>query len=113
MAMADSKLHLPQNPTLADIQQYVIDMEKERGFSGIGVTEQTLLLIEEVGELCKVIRKHHTSMGIDVNKHYDFDAAGEVADVLIMLTAVANRLDINFEQAFRDKEEQNKQRTWK
>jgi NTP pyrophosphatase (non-canonical NTP hydrolase) len=111
--MAGSKLRLPQNPTLADVQQYVIYMEKERGFSGIGVTEQALLLVEEVGELCKVIRKHHTSMGIDVNKQYDFDAAGEIADVLIMLTAVANRLDIDIERAFREKEEQNKQRTWK
>jgi NTP pyrophosphatase (non-canonical NTP hydrolase) len=108
-----SKLHLKENPTLADIQQYVIDMEKERGFSNASVAEQSLLLVEEVGELCKVIRKHHTTMGVDVNKQYDFDAAGEIADVLIMLTAVANRLDIDIERAFRDKEEQNKQRTWK
>ncbi len=108
-----SKLLLKENPTLADIQQYVIDMEKERGFSHVGIVEQSLLLVEEIGELCKVIRKHHTAMGVDVNKQYDFDAAGEIADVLIMLTAVANRLDIDIEKAFRDKEEQNKQRTWK
>jgi NTP pyrophosphatase (non-canonical NTP hydrolase) len=108
-----SKLFLKENPTLADIQQYVIDMEKERGFSDEGVVEQSLLLVEEVGELCKVIRKHHTTMGVDVNKQYDFDAAGEIADVLIMLNAVANRLGIDIEKALRDKEEQNKKRTWK
>ncbi len=108
-----SKLFLKENPTLADIQQYVIDMEKERGFSQVDVVPQCLLLVEEVGELCKVIRKHHTTMGIDVNKQYDFDAAGEIADVFIMLNAVANRLDIDIEKALRDKEEQNKQRTWK
>lgn len=108
-----SNLHLKENPTLGDIQQYVIDMEKERGFSHEGIVEQSLLLVEEVGELCKVIRKHHTTMGVDVNKQYDFDAAGEIADVLIMLNAVANRLGIDMEKALRDKEEQNKQRTWK
>lgn len=107
-----STLFLKENPTLADIQRYVIDMEKERGFSDVDVVPQCLLLVEEVGELCKVIRKHHTTMGIDVNKKYDFDAAGEVADVLIMLNAVANRLGIDIEKALRDKEEQNKLRTW-
>lgn len=108
-----SNLSLKQNPTLADIQQYVIAMEQERGFTQQGVVEQTLLLVEEVGELCKVIRKHHTSLGIDTGKEYDFDTAGEVADVLIMLNAVANRLGVDIERALRDKEEQNKKRTWK
>lgn len=107
-----SNLFLKDSPTLADIQQYVIAMEKERGFSHEGVVPQCLLLVEEVGELCKVIRKHHTTMGVDVNKKYDFDAAGEIADVFIMLNAVANRLGIDIEKALRDKEEQNKQRTW-
>jgi NTP pyrophosphatase (non-canonical NTP hydrolase) len=108
-----SDLHLKDAPTLADIQQYVIDMERERGFSNSGVLEQFLLLVEEVGELGKVIRKHKSSLGIDANKQYDLDAAGEVADVLIMLSAVANRLGIDMEQALRGKEEQNKKRTWK
>lgn len=108
-----SKLNLKPDPTLADIQQYVIDMEKERGFTESAIVDQTLLLVEEIGELCKVIRKSHTTLGIDVNKKYDFDTAGEVADVLIMLCAVANRLGVDIEKALREKEEQNKKRTWK
>ncbi len=108
-----SKLHLKNNPTLANIQQYVMDMEQERGFTHSGILEQFLLLVEEIGELGKVIRKHNTSLGIDTNKKYDFDAAGEVADTIVMLCAVANRLGVDMEQAFRDKEEKNKKRTWK
>lgn len=108
-----SKLHLKTDPTLADIQRYVIEMEQERGFTHSDILEQFLLLVEEVGELGKVIRKHHTSLGIDTAKQYDLDAAGEVADTLVMLCAVANRLDIDIEQAFRNKEEKNKKRTWK
>lgn len=108
-----SKLFLKKNPTLADIQQYVRDLEAERGFTEHGVVDQSLLLVEEIGELCKVVRKYHTNLGIDTAKKYDFDAAGEVADVFMMLTAVANRLGIDMEQALRDKEERNKQRTWR
>ncbi|HEV2412636.1 MAG TPA: hypothetical protein VGS28_02405 [Candidatus Saccharimonadales bacterium] len=107
-----SNLHLKSNPTLSDIQKYVIDLEKERGFNN-SLTEDCLLLIEEVGELCKVVRKSpHTSMGIDVNKTYEFDTGGEIADVLIMLTAIANKLGVDMEAAFREKEERNKLRTW-
>ncbi|HEU5186913.1 MAG TPA: hypothetical protein VFT87_00250 [Candidatus Saccharimonadales bacterium] len=107
-----SKLTLPINPTIQDIQKYVRAMEQERGFTNHPVELQCLLLAEEVGELFKCIRKSHSALGIDANKTYDFDPAGEVADVLILLTAIANRLSIDMEQAFRNKEEVNKQRTW-
>ncbi len=107
-----SKLHLKENPTLADIQHYVANLEKERGFDKNTVLEKYLLLSEEVGELAKCIRKTTSSMRIDAAKQYNFDAAGEFGDILIVLCTLANRLDIDLEQAFRDKEETNKQRTW-
>jgi NTP pyrophosphatase (non-canonical NTP hydrolase) len=37
----------------------------------------------------------------------------EAADVLIVLLGICNMLDVDLEQAFRDKEELNKKRTWK
>ncbi|MGH7196675.1 MAG: MazG nucleotide pyrophosphohydrolase domain-containing protein [Candidatus Saccharimonadales bacterium] len=107
-----SKLHLKTNTTLADIQKYVADMEEERGFTQNDISSQCLLLVEEVGELVKCIRKSHTTLGIDSNKKYDFDPAGEVTDILIMLVAVANRLGVDMEEAFRVKEEHNKKRSW-
>lgn len=87
-------------------------MEEERGFTHEDVVTQCLLLVEEIGELYKAIRKSHTNMGVDINKTYNFDIPGEVADIIIVLTAVANRLGVDMEKAFRDKEEENKQRTW-
>lgn len=107
-----SILHLKPNPTLADIQQYVTDLEKERGFTKHTALEQCLLLMEEMGELAKCVRKSATTLGTDTAKHYDFDAAGEFADILIVLSAVANRMGVDLEQAFRDKEEENKKRVW-
>jgi NTP pyrophosphatase (non-canonical NTP hydrolase) len=108
-----STLHLKPGPTLSDIQQYVIDLEKERGFTKHTTLEQCLLLMEEMGELAKCVRKSATTMGTDTAKQYDFNAAGEFADILIVLCAVANRMDIDLEQALRDKEEVNKKRVWK
>jgi NTP pyrophosphatase (non-canonical NTP hydrolase) len=108
-----SNLYLKSDPTLADIQQYVIDLEDERGFTRCSTAEQYLLLVEEIGELAKCIRKSATTMGTDVAKQYDFDTEGEFADVLILLCAVANRLDVDLEWALRDKEEANKKRVWK
>ncbi|HEV2402632.1 MAG TPA: MazG nucleotide pyrophosphohydrolase domain-containing protein [Candidatus Saccharimonadales bacterium] len=109
-----SPLHLGPNPTLHDFQQYVAELEQERGFAKNTVLEKYLLLSEEIGELAKCIRKSdHTNMRTDAAKHYDFDTAGEFGDILILLCALANRLDVDLEQAFRNKEEINKKRTWK
>jgi NTP pyrophosphatase (non-canonical NTP hydrolase) len=107
-----SKLILKENPTLSDIQQYVTSLEQERGFDKNTVLEKYLLLSEEIGELAKCIRKQATPMRTDTAQHYEFNTAGEFADIIILLCALANRLDINLEQAFRDKEEINKGRTW-
>lgn len=110
--MAVSTLHLKSNPTLADIQQYVTDMEQERGFTHQTVLEVWALLTEEIGELAKCIRKANTSLNTDAAKHYNFDVPGEFADIMLVLCAIANRLDVDLEQALRDKEEENKKRVW-
>lgn len=107
-----STLHLPRNPLLNDLQAYVRQLENERGFTKDGIESKCLLLAEEVGELLKCVRKSHSTLGIDTKKTYNFDAAGEIADILIVLTTIANRLGIDLEQAFREKEEKNKLRTW-
>ncbi|HKX73091.1 MAG TPA: MazG nucleotide pyrophosphohydrolase domain-containing protein [Candidatus Saccharimonadales bacterium] len=108
-----SNLHLKQNPTLSDIQHYVEDMVVERGFKDQSILQECLMLNEEIGELMKCVRKSHANMRIDANKVYELDAAGEIADILIVLTTIANKLGVNMEQAFRDKEEKNKQRDWR
>lgn len=71
------------------------------------------MLNEEVGELMKCVRKSHANMRIDQNKVYELDAAGEIADILIVLTTIANKMGVDMEKAFRDKEEKNKQRDWR
>ena len=103
-------LKLTERPTLADIQQYVREMENERGFSSNTVTQNCLLLGEEVGELFKAIRKAE-KMHID-QKSKVGTVEEEIADIVIYLCSIANRFNIDIEQAFRDKEEINKKRSW-
>lgn len=103
-------LPLQVGATLADLQRYVADMETERGFSASTVLEQSLKLGEEVGELFKAIRKRerlpidHGSVTGTVDE--------ELADILIYLCAIANRLGINLDNALRNKELLNETRIW-
>lgn len=105
-----SSLQLKPNPTLADLQQYVREMVKERGFHD-DIANKFLMLTEEVGEFAKAARKH-AGMGYAADAA-EQDLAGEAADVFIVLLGLCNMLNIDLEQAFRDKEEKNKKREWR
>ena len=96
--------------TLSNLQIYVDELEKERGFKKETILQKCLLLGEEVGELFKAIRKTE-KIGIDNNSQV-FNIEEELADILIYLCAIANRCNIDIEKAFRAKEEINKKRKW-
>ena len=101
---------LKDNATLHDYQTYVAELESERGFATQNLRDKCLLLGEEVGELFKAVRK---SEGLAIDTQSEFtEVQDELADIFIYLCAIANRLDINLEDAFLDKEVKNKQRRW-
>lgn len=101
---------LKDGARLRDFQSYVAEMEVERGFSEQGVKEKCLLLGEEVGELFKAVRKRD-GLGVDQNSHVG-EVEGEMADIFIYLCSIANRLDVDLETAFIEKEKKNKTRSW-
>lgn len=105
-----SQLFLKESPNLQDFQKYVQELEEERGFVDQDVLQKCLMLGEEIGELFKAIRKME-KIKIDNNSTIG-SVDEELADILIYLCAIANRFDIDLEQAFRAKEEINKKRTW-
>ncbi len=101
---------LKEKPTLKDFQNYVVELENERGFINQTVVEKCLLLGEEIGELYKAVRKQQQ---IKIDNNSKITTVGEeLADILIYICAIANRFDINLEEAFRLKEEVNKTRKW-
>jgi NTP pyrophosphatase (non-canonical NTP hydrolase) len=103
--------NLTNNPNLKEFQQYVAELEIERGFAHQTIIDKCLLLGEEVGELFKAVRK---SEGLAVDENSSFTEIGdELTDILIYLCAIANRKGIDLEKSFREKEEKNKKRIWK
>ena len=104
--------NLKKGPILKDFQEYVRELEIERGFEKEGVIPKCLLLTEEVGELFKAIRKKDKVLKVDHNSKFG-SVDEELVDIMIYLFAIANRFDIDLEKAFREKEEINKKRTWK
>lgn len=108
-------IELPPGASMADYQRYIRELEALHGWEQVDLVHNCFLMGEEVGELFKAVRK--------VNRLFDEGAPAdrgaavahvgeELVDVLNYLIAVANRLDIDLEQAFRDKNALNQTRTW-
>lgn len=115
--MKDKQLELwnklNPNNSVQEVQKYIKEVIEIRGFANQEIEKTMLLLLEEVGELAKSIRKNATNMGIDSNKINNYDTIeSEVADVFIVLTSVCNKLEIDLFKAIKDKEEENIKRTW-
>ena len=105
-------LTLPPKPTLQDYQALIKNLEQERGWAEHSLMRKCFGLGEEMGELFKAIRKSE-KIGIEVGKEHVNESVGEeLADCLIYLLAIANRLDIDFEEAFRAKHAKNLERVW-
>lgn len=105
-------LELKSNPTLKDFQEYVLKMKQERGFNTTDKFYECCLLAEECGEVISAIRKNSKNGSIG-SSSIAGNVAEELADVFIYLCSLANMHGIDLEQAFREKEEKNKNRTWK
>ena len=101
---------LKQNPTLKDFQNYIEEMVEERGFEKETLPEIFMLFSEECGEFAKAIRKTQNIKIDESSEKYSIE--NEAADVFIYLLDLCNKLNIDLEQAFRNKEKINEKRTW-
>lgn len=94
------------------LQRYIQETVERRGFDKETPVEIMLLLVEEIGELAKALRKF---MGLKVNsakadKYTQLQ--DELADVFIYLLDLANVLEISLFKALHDKERENEKRFW-
>lgn len=96
--------------TVVEYQALVKKLVHERGFDDETAGEVFTLLVEEVGELAKALRKAN-GQKIDRSRK-QHDISEELADVFWYLLDMANRLDIDLAKAFDDKEAANKKRKW-
>ena len=106
--------NLKQSSTLSDIQTYIKKVLQLRGFEGQTAKDKILLLVEEVGELAKAVRKNSLGASVDPKKLQNYDSVeSEIADVLIVLISVANILNIDVFKSLKEKEQININRKWK
>lgn len=104
---------LSENSTLNDVQDYIKKVINARGFGAQPIEQRLLLLMEEVGELAKAIRKEKTNMCIDKSKINNYESIeSEIADVFIVLVSICNGLDINLFESLKEKEAININRKW-
>jgi len=110
--LEDKLEKMDRNTSLSDIQQYINDMIEIRGFTDETPQDIMLLMLEEVGELAKAVRKT-THIKMDINKINDYDITGEITDVFNYLLSLCRVLDIDLLEAFKEKEKRNCKRLWK
>jgi len=103
---------LNANSSLKELQEYVNDMIKVRGFSDETLKDLMILLTEETGELAREVRKL-SHMKTDVLSQSTMDIEGEIADIFIYLLSICRNLNIDLFEAFKAKEERNSNRVWK
>ena len=103
-----------EDTSLVELQNYINNVLEIRGFNNQSIELKLMLLMEEVGELAKSIRKDSTSLPIDRCKINNYSPIEEeIADVLIVLFSIANKLQIDLYDAFLKKERENIKRKWK
>lgn len=103
-------MNIPDTDSLQKLQDYIWQMNKDRGFSHEPAEKKLIMLMEESGELAKAIRKT-IGMGFSETTKVT-DIKEELADVQIILLGLASTLNIDMLEAVREKEAKNAQRTW-
>lgn len=84
---------------LAELQTMIADVRESRGFTTEPAQVMTLL-VEEVGEVARELKK---TWSPNYPEMIAGDLANELADVFVLVSALASRFDIDLEQAVRRK----------
>ena len=103
---------LPENATMSDYQSLIHRLETHHGWLDVDLVHNCFLMGEEVGELFGAIRQYEAYFKEGNAATSKADIAAEIVDVFNYLLAIANRLDIDVEDAFRKKNARNFERTW-
>jgi len=108
-------LDLPPAASLAQLQHYVHQLEAHHDWLHLTVVDNGFLMTEEVGELHSALRHHQRALDRgdpSAAQTHRANVAEEIVDVLNYLLAQANRLEIDLEEAFREKNGRNLGREW-
>ena len=103
-------MKIGQNTTIGELQDYVGEYSKARGFTK-DPTVKFLKLVEEMGELSKALG---STVGMKSDATRDVgNVEEELADVLLVLFGVAYTLDVDIAHDIQKKDTKNRKRKWK
>ena len=86
--------------TLPEIQEEVDRWIKTVGVRYFSELTNTAILMEEVGELARIMARQYGDQSFkESDKKYDLGE--EMADILFVLTCLANQTGVDLEEAFR------------
>jgi NTP pyrophosphatase (non-canonical NTP hydrolase) len=102
---------IPSDITLKQLQDHIWQMNIDRGFNLEDPSKKLVMLIEEVGELAKAVRKEAGLKFTNTTKQTNIEE--ELADVQIVLLGLASLLKADMRTAVADKEAKNRSRQWK
>jgi NTP pyrophosphatase (non-canonical NTP hydrolase) len=110
-------IELPSSAAMQDYQRYIHALEQQHGWLDVDLVHNCFLMGEEVGELFKAVRTlgdRERKGGLEEEDRSACieDIGEEIVDVFNYLLAIANRLEIDVESAFREKNAHNQTRTW-
>lgn len=103
-------MDIPKDDSLKKLQQYIWQMNIERGFNTEDPSKKLVILMEEVGELAKAIRKAVGLKFTDSTKQTELKE--ELADVQIVLLGLASMFEVDMFDAVTAKEAKNHTRSW-
>jgi NTP pyrophosphatase (non-canonical NTP hydrolase) len=104
---------IKEKSSLEELQAYILSMAELRGFNEQPPRDTLLVMLEEVGELAKAVRKM-SGIGVDHTRLAEYgNLKHEMADVFICLLILANKCKVNLFEAFCEKESINCKRVWK
>lgn len=87
--------------TLENCQKLVDDWIDTVGIRYFSELTNTAILMEEVGELARIIARQYGEQSFKENER-DLNLAEEIADVLFVLICLANQTGVDLQDAFRE-----------
>ncbi len=84
---------------IVEFQRYVLNFSKEKGFQDITIEERAMYIMAELGELAEVILKR------DKIQDSKREIGLEMFDVIWNVCDLANKLEIDLEKVFEEKNE--------
>ena len=102
MASPSENTMLPANPTVQDWQQAVDNWIKTVGVRYFDPLTNTAVLMEEVGEFARIMARVHGEQSFkkpEEEQHWKAQVADELADVLFVITCLANQHDVDLAEA--------------